>query len=529
MGRLEDAVAMIGEFVDTFDADLVGGERAARLVEVFTQGARFCEAGRLAAAARVEHTHAWKADGHRNAREWYQAKTKTSASAATTALETAGRLAHQPRLNTSLRSGKISADQANEIASAAHADPTAEHDLVAEAERHSLKRTRKSCQAVRAAAAKDPVGDRQKIHASRYFAHWTTSDGAFEGKFRVTADHGAIVCAALEQERRAVFAQARADGTREPHQAYLADAFVNLARNTLSDPAPTPDPTRPEATDSEATDTEATGHLHRSRPNGGDPNRSDHDGHHAVNIGLGDGGPDDGDPDAPGVPGESDPRPDPDGGPPGGVSRDSGGHPTTPTPSWSGVQRPDHRCPTCHRRPGPTRPPAVINVRVDHAALVRGHTNPGDVCEIEGIGPVPVETVRAAASDAILNALLIRDGHVVATTPAGRTIPAHLRRTLTERDRTCVIPGCDNQRHLEIHHLKPFAEGGTTTEDNTARICPHHHDQITYADAILTGPPGHWRWTPPPTTPHPPTGTPDLGGTKTGGHRALSEDEQLAF
>jgi hypothetical protein len=462
MSRLEDAVAVIGEFVDTFDADLIDGDRAARLVEVFTQGARFCEAGRLAAAARVEHTHAWKREGHRNAREWYQAKTKTSATDATRSLETGKHLQHQPHLNKSLRSGKISADQADEIASAAHADPTSEHELVAEAERSSLKRTRKACQAVRAAAAKDPAGDRQKIHASRYFAHWTASDGALEGKFRVTADHGAIVLAALEEERRAVFAQARADGTREPHQAYLADAFVNLARNTLTDPPPTPNPDDPDSRN----------------------------------------------PDAPATPG---PEPGPDSGPPATAHPDPGNEPTAPTPTPARTERPDRRCPTCHRRPGPTRPPAVINIRVDHAALTRGHTNPGEICEIEGIGPVPVQTVRAAASDAILNALLIKNGQVIATTPAGRTIPAHLRRTLTERDRTCVIPGCDNQHHLEIHHLKPYAEGGTTTEDNTARICPYHHDQITYADATLTGPPRHWKWTPPPRPPPPPGPGPGPG------------------
>jgi hypothetical protein len=488
MGRLEDAVAVIGEFVDTFDATLVDGDRAARLVEVFTQGARLCEAGRLAAAARVEHTHAWQRDGHRSAREWYSAKTKTSASAAAGALETAKHLGDQPRLEKSFRAGKISAEQATEIAAAAHADPTAEHALVAEAETSSLKRTRKSCQSVRAAAAHDPVGDRQKIHASRYFAHWTSPDGAFEGKFRVTADHGAVVLAALEQERQQVFAQARSDGTHEPGQAYLADAFVNLARNSLTDPPPTPEPTRSAPAGTRAAEPEAapeTDHRAGSR---------DPDDHH----------PDDRQPD--------DSHPDePD---PGAASR-----PRAPEARRSGEARPGQRCPTCHHRPGPSRPPAVINVRVDHAALVRGHTDPGEVCEIEGIGPVPVETVRAAASDAVLNALLIKDGRVIATTPAGRTIPAHLRRTLIERDRTCVVPGCDNQRHLEIHHLKPYADGGPTTEGNTARICPHHHDQITYGNAVLSGRPGHWRWTPPPAgRVHPPANA-RVSGARVSGAR----------
>ena len=37
-----------------------------------------------------------------------------------------------------------------------------------------------------------------------------------------------------------------------------------------------------------------------------------------------------------------------------------------------------------------TRPQAVINIRVDIDALKRGHTEHGEVCEIAGVGPIPV-------------------------------------------------------------------------------------------------------------------------------------------
>src|SRR5207245_2753832 len=46
---------------------------------------------------------------------------------------------------------------------------------------------------------------------------------------------------------------------------------------------------------------------------------------------------------------------------------------------------------------GPTK--ATVNVRADHAAMVRGHVEGEEVCEIVGVGPVPVATARAMAED----------------------------------------------------------------------------------------------------------------------------------
>src|SRR5205085_6364394 len=51
-------------------------------------------------------------------------------------------------------------------------------------------------------------------------------------------------------------------------------------------------------------------------------------------------------------------------------------------------------------------PRAVVHVRVDHEALLRGHTEAGEVCEVPGVGPIPVATARAWAGDAVLKALV---------------------------------------------------------------------------------------------------------------------------
>ncbi len=139
-------------------------------------------------------------------------------------------------------------------------------------------------------------------------------------------------------------------------------------------------------------------------------------------------------------------------------------------------------------------PRAAVAVRVDHAAWVRGHTEGGEVCDIAGIGPIPVATARALANDGVLKVVVTKGVDVVAVAHAGRTIPAHVRTALEARDPRCVIPGCDVGDRLEIDHLLAFAEGGPTTLDNLARICHRHHYLKTHQGWVLGGGPGAWTW-----------------------------------
>jgi hypothetical protein len=140
---------------------------------------------------------------------------------------------------------------------------------------------------------------------------------------------------------------------------------------------------------------------------------------------------------------------------------------------------------------------ATVHVRVDHAALVRGCLEAGEICEIPGIGPIPVAAARRLADDAVLKVLVTKGVDVVAVAHAGRTVPAHLRTALEERDPQCCVPGCDIRHGLEIDHRIPWAEGGQTSLDNLARLCSWHHYQKTHCDFRLEGRPGSWRWLPP--------------------------------
>jgi hypothetical protein len=140
---------------------------------------------------------------------------------------------------------------------------------------------------------------------------------------------------------------------------------------------------------------------------------------------------------------------------------------------------------------------ATVQVRVDHAAFVRGHAEPGETCEIPGVGPIPVATARHLADDAVLSVVVTDGTDVRAVARTDRHVPTAIRAALEARDPACAVEGCDARDRLEIHHLVPFAEGGPTSLDNLARLCRWHHHLVTHRGRQLHGPPGRRRLDPP--------------------------------
>ncbi len=128
----------------------------------------------------------------------------------------------------------------------------------------------------------------------------------------------------------------------------------------------------------------------------------------------------------------------------------------------------------------PTCANTVMNIRIDIDALKRGHTEHGEICEIAGVGPIPVATAKEYLGEAFLK-LLILDGVDIKTVAhMGRHIPAPLRTAVEERDRVCQVPTCDMSVGLEIDHIKPFSEGGPASLENLVRLCKRHHLQKTH-------------------------------------------------
>ena len=152
-----------------------------------------------------------------------------------------------------------------------------------------------------------------------------------------------------------------------------------------------------------------------------------------------------------------------------------------------------------------TRSNAVMNIRVDIDALKRGHTEHGEVCEIAGVGPIPVASATEYLGEAFLKLLVVDGVDIKTVAHMGRAIPAPLRTAVEERDRVCQVPTCDMTVGLEIDHIKPFSEGGAASFENLVRLCKRHHLQKThdgYRLIKIAAPGGdgdtRWAWRAPP-------------------------------
>jgi hypothetical protein len=151
---------------------------------------------------------------------------------------------------------------------------------------------------------------------------------------------------------------------------------------------------------------------------------------------------------------------------------------------------------------GPTKP-IDVRMSLDAAPVARGHVLPGERCEIDGIGPIPVTTARQMLADARVTTM-VRDGDAIThVSSMTRTVPAKLRRWLEETYPECGRNGCDNTIGLIIDHIVDYAilarigEIPPTTEDNTWRLCPTCNDLKTYRGWKVTGGPGTWDLIPP--------------------------------
>ena len=121
--------------------------------------------------------------------------------------------------------------------------------------------------------------------------------------------------------------------------------------------------------------------------------------------------------------------------------------------------------------------PKEVIVRVDWDALVRGWPVEGEVCEVPGIGSVPVSLVRAMieSGDAVLKAVVTRGVDVVNVAHLGRRPSAVQRTALRWLDLVCVEPGCGQRAFLEIDHTVPWTTNRITLLGLLEPRCRHHH------------------------------------------------------
>jgi hypothetical protein len=102
-----------------------------------------------------------------------------------------------------------------------------------------------------------------------------------------------------------------------------------------------------------------------------------------------------------------------------------------------------------------------------------------ECCHLDEKPWISPDTARRLACDASLVTVLEdENGQVLNIGRRSRTVPAHIRRALSIRDKTCCVPGCSQSRYIDAHHLVHWADGGETSLDNLVSLCRACHRKL---------------------------------------------------
>ncbi len=473
---------------DAVAPERVAGHRVRAITSALTVIERHARGMRLVLRKTAADSGDWKAKGHKSPAEQVAKEEGISVGQAKAEIEASGRLADQPQARDAVANGEISPESAAAVAAGAAADPSAESGLVRSAKRGDLRATQKRAREVIARADERSGQQAKRIRDRRSLRAWVSLDGEGHGVWNIPAESQARVLAALEPYRRAAFAAARSAGQRLSEEQLMADALDMLARDVLLDH------------DADAADAPS--------PEGGtapgDPAAGQDDPSGAPPVGS---GPRPAGPDARTSPAHGtrapslfDPPTEPAAGGPDGPA------PASSPPGASSTAPPSSRprvVPMAGRRPFTPAPrnrraPAQVHVLVDFDALARGFAAEGEVCEIHGVGPVPVGLARHLMQDAILR-LIVTGTDITKVTSQRRYVPEEVRRALFARDKgTCVVPGCGCTKYLELHHhTSDFADGCPTEYATLAHVCTRDHALLTHCGWTLHRTDDGWDMRPP--------------------------------
>ncbi|MEX1006453.1 MAG: DUF222 domain-containing protein [Acidimicrobiia bacterium] len=121
----------------------------------------------------------------------------------------------------------------------------------------------------------------------------------------------------------------------------------------------------------------------------------------------------------------------------------------------------------------------AADIVIDYETLMRMAN--GDllarICDIEGLGPVPLSMVERLLCDCSVGRVLMRGQSEVLDLGRRTDVPSPAqRRALARRDKHCRFPGCDRPvRWTDAHHIVHWIRGGPTDLDNLVLLCRRHH------------------------------------------------------
>ena len=234
--QLDGVNDVLAKLAANFDADLLTGKQAARVVCAAADVERFASALKTLAMRRVDESGVWRTDGARTPAGWLADKTGASFGEAIGTVTLGEQLEQLPQVADAARRGQLSPVKTKMVADAAAKDPASESHLVGVARQGSMTALRKECAAAtQRAAGPDAMA---KVHARRHFRDWNDPDGAYRFEGLSTPDKGACFKKTLDAFTDQVFHEARRAGLHEPYEAYRADALVRMAQAATAKTTP---------------------------------------------------------------------------------------------------------------------------------------------------------------------------------------------------------------------------------------------------------------------------------------------------
>jgi hypothetical protein len=138
------------------------------------------------------------------------------------------------------------------------------------------------------------------------------------------------------------------------------------------------------------------------------------------------------------------------------------------------------------RRPRRPVPPGYLGLlRLDVEALQRGHVQGQELCEIAGLGPIPVSAAHRLLGDAVLKLVITNGVDVANVTHLGRGPTVAQKIAMLWGSPGCVISGCPRMAGIEHDHRVEWRHTRHTTVDELDRLCDHHHDLKSYKGRAL--------------------------------------------
>ena len=223
--ELRSARSALEAIAQGFDTSCSGRDAVALLAEL-APIQHLVDGVAARASKRIADTNVFVAYGDRTAQELCARISGVGSGDAKRAIESANRLESLPETEAAVREGRLSAQEAALISSAAIHDPTLETELLAMAG-NGLNPLRNACVNARA-RTEDQEARSERQHADRSLKMWNNVDGMVEGHFELPPEIGGALKIAIEKQTQRVFRAKYREGVREANDAYAADALAAL-------------------------------------------------------------------------------------------------------------------------------------------------------------------------------------------------------------------------------------------------------------------------------------------------------------